>query len=289
MKRVLIFVGLLTAILISTQAQNNSFKVEVIGEGKPMILIPGLTCAGEVWDESVKELGGEYEFHVVTLPGFAGQPPIETDNYLETVGDELIEYMKDNKLDRPIVMGHSLGGFLSLYIGAKVPKLVSRLVVVDGLPFLGGLQNPSATPESTKEMAVMMRKNMELQTKEQYEAMQPMMLKSMITDEEDIKTVMEWGRQSDQKTVAQAMYELYQVDLRSELNKIEAPTLVLGAWIAYKNYGATRASTLKLYEMQFENLPQAQIELTDEGKHFIMWDDQEFFFAQVKGFLNGQG
>jgi len=254
MKRLLIFVGLLTAAMVAINAKDYSFKVEVSGKGTPMLLIPGLSCSGDVWDDTIAELGNSYEFHVVTLPGFAGQLPIETENFLITVGNELIDYLKDKELKKTVVMGHSLGGFLTLYIGSREPKLVSKLIVVDGLPFLGALQNPSATPETTKDMANMMKQNILNQSREQYEATQPTMLKSMINDEDDIETVMEWGRKSDGKTVAQAMYELYQIDLRDDLPKISAPTLVLGAWVAYKNYGATRESTMRIYELQYEKL-----------------------------------
>lgn len=286
MKKLLIFIGLLVAALITLQAQKYSFDVKVTGEGKPILMIPGLGCHGSVWDETLQNLESGYATHVVTLPGFAGQSPIRTDTYLDTVGDELIDYLKENNLEKPIILGHSLGGFLSLYIGSKEPELVSKLVVVDGLPFLGGIQNPAATPEMVKDMAETMRKNMEMQTAEQYETMQPMLLKTMMNSEEDIETVMEWGRQSDPKTVAQAMFELYQIDLRADLAKIKVPTLVLGAWIAYKNYGATRESTKRLYEAQFENLDGYRLEMTDEGKHFIMWDDSDFFYSQVNSFLN---
>lgn len=286
MKRLLIFVGLLTAVLLWSQGQQYSFDVKVSGKGTPILLIPGLSCAGEVWDETVKELGNSYQYHVVTLPGFAGQPAIETENYLTTIGDELIGYLKANKLKKPIIMGHSLGGFLTLYIGSKEPALASKLIVVDGLPYLGALQNPAATPETMKDMAKMMELNMLNQTKEQYETMQPMMLKTMINSDEDIETVMEWGRKSDPATVAKAMAEMYLIDLREDVAKIKAPTLVLGAWVGYKNYGATRESTYKLYELQFQKMKSYRLELTDEGKHFIMWDDPQFFFTKVKGFLN---
>lgn len=285
MKRIVIFIGFLTAAIVVVNAKDYSFKVEVSGKGAPMLLIPGLSCSGDVWEETVSRFKRGYQKHVVTLPGFAGQPPIETDSFLKTVGDELITYLKEEQLEGAIVVGHSLGGFLSMYIGSQEPDLVSKLIVVDGLPFLGALQNPNATPESVKTMANMMRKNMELQSKEQYEATQPMMLKSMINDDEDIEIVMEWGRKSDPRTVAQAMFELYQMDLRAEIAKIEVPVLVLGAWIGYKDYGATKESTRKTYELQFQNLENYQLKLTDKGKHFIMWDDPEFFFSQTKAFL----
>lgn len=285
MKRFLIFIGLVTAIAISLNAQEYSFKVEVFGKGKPILLIPGLSSSGDIWDETVDHLNANYECHVVTLPGFAGQPAIETDQFLVDMGNELIDYLKSNKLKKPAIIGHSLGGFLTLYIGSNEPALPSKLIVVDGLPFLGSLQNPAATPKDSKPMANMMRNNILNQTAEQYDAMQPMMLKSMINADEDIETSMKWGRASDKATVAQAMYELYQIDLRDDLANIKAPTLVLGAWVGYKPYGATRASTEFLYKGQFEKLEGVRIEFTDIGKHFIMWDDPEFFNAQVTNFL----
>lgn len=285
MKKLIVLFGLFTAVYI-VNAQEYSFRVEVEGKGTPILMIPGLASSGDVWDTTVASLKDNYECHVVTLPGFAGQPAIQSDVFVKTIGDELISYLQKEGVKKPIVMGHSLGGFLTLYIGSKTPKLVSRLVVVDGLPFLGAMQNPAATPETTKDMAVMMKKNVEMQTPEQYEAMQPSMLKSMITSDEDIAVAMEWGRKSDAKTVAKAMYELYQVDLREEVSKISAPTLVLGAWVGYKNYGVTKEMTLNTFRHQYKNLEGAKIVMSDIGRHFIMWDDLEFFMEEVKRFLN---
>ncbi len=285
MKRLIALFGLLVAVYI-VQAQTYTFNVEVTGKGSPVLLIPGISCSGDVWDQTVEELKASYECHVVTLPGFAGQAPVEKETYLTYAGDELISYLKKEKLKDAVIVGHSLGGFLTLYIGSKEPEIASKLIVVDGLPFLGAMQNPQATPETVKSMAEMMKKNIELQTPEQYEAMQPTMLKTMMKDDEDIEVVMEWGRKSHGPTVAQAMYELYQIDLRNEISRIKAPTLVLGAWIGYKDYGVTKEMTQMTFQHQYKNLKGARIEMTDEGKHFIMWDDPDFYFSKIKSFLN---
>lgn len=266
--------------------QKYSFNVEVTGNGAPILMIPGLSSSGDVWDQSVEELKGRYQCHVVTLPGFAGQPAIEGENFLVTVGNELITYLKREKLEKPVILGHSLGGFLSLYIGSKEPEIASKLIIVDALPFFGAQQNPSATPESMKEMASMMKTNIAMQTPEQYEAMQPRMLKTMMKSDSDVETVMEWGRKSHTATVAQAMYELYQIDLRQDISEIKVPTMVLGAWIGYKDFGVSREMTLRSFELQYKNLQGVRIEMSDEGKHFIMWDDPDFFFTKVKSFLN---
>jgi N-formylmaleamate deformylase len=284
--------GLLIPFLFLTltkaNSQDYSFQVEVAGKGEPVILIPGLSCSGEVWDETVGILQKKYQCHILTLPGFAGQPPLSPmpDDFLMSVRDEIIKYIKKKNLQKSNLIGHSLGGFLSLAIASEYPDLISKIFVVDGLPFLAQLVNPMITD---KKAAVSFAENMKQmmlnQSREQYEAMQPQMLQAMITDQDDITTVMEWGRKSDQETIAQSMYDLYSIDLRDDLARIDSPILVLGAWIGYKNYGATRENTLSRYQAQYEKANNATVEITDDGKHFIMWDDKPFYYKHLKSFF----
>src|SRR5262245_61908149 len=53
-----------------------AFAVEVRGDGRPVILIPGLACPGAVWDGTVEHLR-DHQTHALTLAGFAGQPRID--------------------------------------------------------------------------------------------------------------------------------------------------------------------------------------------------------------------
>jgi hypothetical protein len=46
------------------------------GHGRPMILIPGYSCPGEIWDEIVAHYQDRYQTHVLTLAGFAGVPRV---------------------------------------------------------------------------------------------------------------------------------------------------------------------------------------------------------------------
>jgi pimeloyl-ACP methyl ester carboxylesterase len=58
------------------------------------------------------KLGGRIEAHAITIAGFAGQPPISPP-LLPRVRDELAAYIRSRKLERPIVVGHSLGGAMA--------------------------------------------------------------------------------------------------------------------------------------------------------------------------------
>ncbi|MDN5202048.1 alpha/beta hydrolase [Fulvivirgaceae bacterium BMA10] len=277
-----------SVVLTSGHAQQyETFKVEVKGKGIPMILIPGLNSSPEVWNETIEKYRSNFECHLVHLAGFAGLKPLSnTDDFTKRVRDDLIAYIKEEQLKKPVIMGHSLGGFLALWIGSKEPDLVGPLLIIDGLPFLPAIQMIGATPETTEPMAKGMMTQMQNQSAEQRAMYARQFLTTMITDESDLEKAVEWGKHSDPATSAQAMYDLYVTDLRNEIAKIKSPTLVLGAWIGFKDYGATRENTEPKYQNQFKKIPDHKIKFTDKGKHFIMWDDPDFFFYETNQFLD---
>src|SRR5204862_7086820 len=121
------------------------FQVKVTGHGRPMILIPGLSSSGETWDTTVARYKDRFECHVLTVAGFAGVPRIPAP-VLDQVRDGLVAYIRKNKLNRPIVVGHSLGGFLALDLAARYPDLPARIVIVDSYPFLAGVMGMATTP-----------------------------------------------------------------------------------------------------------------------------------------------
>ena len=64
----------LASVRADNSAVHPSFTVRVVGKGRPVLLIPGLTCPGAVWDETVAYYQGRYQCHVVSLAGFGGVP-----------------------------------------------------------------------------------------------------------------------------------------------------------------------------------------------------------------------
>jgi pimeloyl-ACP methyl ester carboxylesterase len=270
----------------------HGLKVEVVGEGRPVLMIPGLNSAGETWNETCAALQADHmQCHIVTLPGFAGVPSAadaNKDAWLADMRDRLLAYVDSRKLRHPAVMGHSLGGFLALQMAIKQPAAFDRVVIVDALAFLGAVQNPSATAESVKPMAEAMRARMQAQDDASYRAGVSAALKGMAHDPERIETLATWGNASDRAITSEAMYEMMTTDLRGELDRIKVPTLVLGAWAAYAQYGATKESTAAIYKAQYAKLAGVRIELSEGGYHFLMWDDPQWLQSQVRGFLDAR-
>ena len=263
-----------------------SFHVEVTGRGAPMILIPGFASSGHTWDGTVAHYKDLYECHVLTLAGFAGQPAIDGP-LLKTVRDDLAAYIRKNKLVKPVVAGHSLGGVVALWLASQEPDLIGPLVIVDSLPFLAGVMDPTATADSVKASAAMMQKMYSGPATEQTEKMSEMAVKSMVTKPGDLATIMDWSRHSDRKTMGTAMYELMTTDLRDALAKITSKTLVIGTWIAYKEY-ATRNQVEANFNAQYAKLKNYRLVLADDARHFVMLDDAPMFYRTVDKFLADQ-
>ncbi|QKG51881.1 alpha/beta fold hydrolase [Hymenobacter sp. BRD67] len=266
-------------------AAHPTFEVRVVGKGQPVILIPGLTCPGAVWNETVARYQGQYQCHVISLAGFGGVAPQQpvSGHLLQDTRDQLLAYIKAQQLRRPVVIGHSLGGFLALWMAATDPTALGPLEIVDSLPFLSAIQNPATTAESARPQAEQLRQQM---SKGRLPlAAERQLVAGMVTDTARITQVARWGLASDPATVAQAMYDMYVTDLRADLARIQQPVLVLGTWAAYKAYGATKESTRAIFTQQYAKLPTARIELSEAGRHFVMYDDTAWFFAQTDGFL----
>ncbi|MGX7667951.1 alpha/beta fold hydrolase [Flavobacterium pedocola] len=129
MKKLILSLLVALAALNVFAQQHPSFEVKVIGKGKPVILIPGYSCSGEVWNETVSHLKNEYQLHVLTLAGFGEAKPIQNDEILKTVRNEIIAYVKNNKIQKPILIGHSLGAFMTLWLQSTEPDLFGKASV----------------------------------------------------------------------------------------------------------------------------------------------------------------
>tara|TARA_R110002072_G_scaffold224998_1_gene382097 strand:- start:12380 stop:13237 length:858 start_codon:yes stop_codon:yes gene_type:complete len=284
MKKSLIFY-LLFFGFISFSYSQNSFDVKVSGSGPTIILIPGLASSGEVWDETVLALSKTNECHMLTLPGFAGQPATDLNaGFLPKMKTEIASYIE--KMNRPVlVIGHSLGGFLSLQLANEYPELISKAVIVDSYPFYSAAMNPTATVEMMKPMAKQITSTLVNSSQEEFNKQQAASMPIMTATKTRIPQLEDWSVKSDRATIGQAIYELMTTDYRTNLSELKTPILVLGAWYSGKDYGMTAESVSASFGQQYQLAENVQIEMAPTAHHFIMWDNPEWFMTQIQNFV----
>lgn len=282
-KTILIYVFIF--LTVTTTYAQQSFDVNISGAGQKVILIPGLTSSGEVWDETVGMLKQNHECHVLTLPGFAGQEAISLANgYLPAVKAEIQAYIQE--LGEPVILiGHSLGGFLSLQLANENPALIAQAIIVDSYPFYSAAMNPAATEEMMKPMAEQMKTMLNQSSKEDFIQQQIAGLPIMTATAARIPQLENWSMYSDKATVTQALYELMIMDYRDDLSTLKTPILVLGAWYSAKDYGLNAASVKENFMQQYQLAEQVRVEMAPTAHHFIMWDNPEWFMEQIQEFI----
>lgn len=274
-------------IYAQTSKHTYPFSVEITGKGKPIILIPGLYCSGKVWKQTIRVLQNKYECHIITLAGFDNKKPIDLKNgFIPTIKKGIIAYIKNELTEKPIVIGHSLGGFVTLSVASSASELLSQIIIVDTYPFAPVAFNPNITSENILPQAEQLKETILGKSNNLFFEEEVVKLKTMITNEEDVKMVSDWVMKSDRKTTAQAIFELMTTDLRKDVEHIKIPILVLGSWYGLKGYGVTKNFVNENYKKQFSNTKNCKIIIADTAKHFIMLDDPKWFCEKVKSFIS---
>jgi pimeloyl-ACP methyl ester carboxylesterase len=170
-------------------------------------------------------------------------------------------------------------------LAADHPEQVGRLIIVDALPALGARQVPNITGAQLKQIADGMRVQMKAAPEHSFDDNARRNAATMVSGEANIDRVTAWVKQSDRNTVIDSMADMMSEDLRPAMPRIQAPTLVLGSWIAFQAF-APRDALVGVYTDQYAKLPGVKIDISDSAKHFIMYDDPAWMYARIDNFLN---
>jgi pimeloyl-ACP methyl ester carboxylesterase len=257
--------------------QNSAINSKVFGKGKPIVFLPGFTCPGSVWDETVANLECKNEVHLISYAGFNGNEPIEMPWY-ESIKDELILYIKDNKLKDVQIVGHSMGGSLALDIAAALPSQIRRMLLVDAIPNMHEIIMPEVPVESLIYDSPYNLQMIEMDDDE-FKSMAEMMASNMTLSQEKIPLLTQWILEADRETYVYGFTDLLKLDLTIVLPQIKAKTLILGA--SFPDVETAKSN----FEKQYAGLSNKTIEMVSDTKHFIMFDQPEWFYKKVNAFL----
>ena len=267
----LIFCFLLTSVL--TANSQSAFKVVVSGKGQPILLFPGFGCTGEVWNDAVAELSKTHQCHVFTFAGFGNVPPIEG-QWLAKIKDGIIAYVREKKINKPILLGHSLGGTLSLWLASVEPDMFSKIIAIDALPASAALMIPNYKGEPIAYNNPQSKMMLEMDSAS-FAAMNAQNVPYMCKNAEKQKVVIDWMNKADRKTYVHGYIDMLNLDLREEIAKIKIPVIVLGA------ANPDRATVEKTYKAQYVKLPSVVIHYAENSAHFVMYDQPNWLMDKL--------
>ncbi len=288
--------GVITALAIAVLAANKvfgqatySFAVEKQGTGQPVLFIPGLISSGEVWKATAERFSSSHECHVLTLAGFAGQPPLEKGPYLETYKKDILRYLADNALEDVTVVGHSLGGYLGMMLALEQDSRIARLIVVDAMPHFAVVMNPQAKEGFDEASAKRYMVSFESMAPADVTAARQAAARGMTKNAAYWDALVGWAKSSDLKTEAYASHEMLATDLRKEIAAINIPVLALAAFDPVPEYPQyTLEGAKAMYAAQYAAAPNLSLKMAEGAKHFIMYDQPDWMYAQFENFLPKQ-
>jgi pimeloyl-ACP methyl ester carboxylesterase len=265
--------------------RSERISIATVGEGSDVILIPGLNSSPRVWREMVQAVPG-HRYHLVQISGFAGQARgANTDGAVAApVAEEIARYIAARGLEKPAVIGHSMGGTIGMMLAARHPDALSGLMVVDMVPFLGAMFGPpGTTAASIAPTADSLLTQMRGADPAARQSRIVAALNNMIDTVPMRAGAIDDSNKSDPDVSARAYHELIVTDLRPELGKITVPTLVL--YVVPKAPGLTEEKIDAGYKAAYAPLKGVTLKRVPSSAHFIMWDQSEQFQSEVKGFL----
>ena len=107
--------------------------VDTGGDQTPVLLVHAFPFNGEMWEPQIESLSERFRFIVPDLQGFGrSDSPEDRSSYsVETYAEQLRELLDHLAIDRAVLCGLSMGGYVALAFARKYPDRVRALVLAD--------------------------------------------------------------------------------------------------------------------------------------------------------------
>lgn len=257
----------------SITTDQGNLHYEVYGRGRPVILLHGWLGSWGLWQETMGFLGQHYRTYALDFWGF-GESGKKRDSYLVTdfvsLVDQFMEYMG---IQRAPLVGHSMGGTVSLSVALRYPQRAEKVVII-GSPIVGSslalpLIFAGYRPIAFALFSLFPAFRAAMRIASPTICRDPRFPDMM--DRDLSKTTLE--------SFLTSIASLRRTDLRPDLHRVSAP--VMGMFGHRDNIVSPRQ-----WKPLLEGAPHARIERFPTAGHFIMLDEPPAFQQTLLEFLN---
>lgn len=122
----------------------------ISGNGKPVVLIHGFGEDGDIWQHQIPVLEKQYTVIIPDLPG-SGKSEMIADMSIDGMGDcikELVASLYSGSLLPACLLGHSMGGYITLAVAEKYPQLIHAAGLVHSSAYADSEEKKAARSKS---------------------------------------------------------------------------------------------------------------------------------------------
>jgi len=113
--------------------QNKNIHYQISGTGQPVVLLHGYCEDQKMWDHFIPLLPSE-KYITIDLPGF-GNSEVIPDISIEGMAEIIMAVLEKLKIEKTILIGHSMGGYISLAFAEKYPAALTGLGLFHSHPY----------------------------------------------------------------------------------------------------------------------------------------------------------
>ena len=241
-----------------------------LGKGRPpLVLLPGITSPAVTWEFVAERLASRNDVYVLDNRGRGLSQSGATLGYrLDDYAADTEAFIRTIGLDRPAIVGHSMGARIAVRLAARFPAVVGKVILVDP-PVSGPGRRPYPIPLD------FYLKSIEAVSRGLgYEDMK----KSLPWSDEHLELRMEWLPTCDPTAIIESHKSFHEEDIHGDLPRIAAETLLL-----YAEKGGT-VSDADADELA-RALKKCRKQRIDGAGHMIPWDRLDAFVDSVQEFL----
>lgn len=248
--------------------------VEIVGQGKPLVLIHGWGMHSGVWQPLVKRLAKDYMLYIVDLPGMGHSRPVEP-YHLYSIAEEVAEVIPGVS----DVLGWSLGGLVAQSIAVSQPDRIRRLILVGSSPCF--VERPDWQAGIDREYFTDFAHSVDLDYKRtiiKFLTLQCMRAKDARSTIKQLRNSFDLKPAPTAHTLKRALQILLESDLRGESVKIHKPTLLIHG-------DRDNLAPVQAAHWMMQHLPKGYLRVMSGAAHAPFLSHMDQFIEALDQFL----
>ncbi|WP_185850993.1 alpha/beta fold hydrolase [Blattabacterium cuenoti] len=249
---------------------------KIIGKGFPILVFHGLFGNGDNWISFAKEFSSKYQIHLLDIRNHGNSFYSNKMDY-DLISKDILVYLHHYKIDKPILIGHSMGGRAVMYFSMNYPSIPKKIIILD--------ISPKSYPSTYYKNVIQVLKSVDFNCIQKRIELEEF-LNPFIPDKE---TRSFFSKCTYRKKNGKLAFRFFLVGIENNysclINKelkngiFNGPTLFLRG--EYSNY-------LLIEDFFFikKLFTKAKIILIKKAKHWIHIDNKIDFYKEVRNFLN---
>jgi pimeloyl-ACP methyl ester carboxylesterase len=261
------------------------------GKGvKNLVFIHGLGSYMPAWQNNITALAKVNTCYAIDLPGYGKSEKPDTVYSISFYADIIDAFIKEMKLENVYLVGHSMGGHISLYQALSSPKYLSGLVLIAPAGIETFTKNEAAFLQSAvTETSVAAADSLQISLNIRRNFYNyPASADFMISDRIKMKSAKDFGRYCE--VVVDNIQGMLSQPVFNELSKLKFPVLVIFGREdqLIPNKYLHQSDTEQIIKTATKAIPDSKGVIIDEAGHFVHYEQYNKVNEVISSFLNGQ-